>query len=92
MKIFTFFIGLAMVVMLNAQTNNSGFRAVVEELPRPIYDQHPEFVDLYYKAWELAYFCKYCPSIFPGGPYRNQVTCTCYLQSSIYLDFGWKGT
>ena len=53
-KIFTFFIGLAMAVMLNAQTNNSGFRAVVEELPRPIYDQRPEFVELYYKAWVMS--------------------------------------
>ena len=55
-KIFTFCIGLAVAaVMLNAQTNNSGFKTVVGQLPCPIYDQHPEFVDLYYKAWELAY-------------------------------------
>ena len=24
-------------------------------LPRPVYDAHPEYVDLYYKTWDLAY-------------------------------------
>lgn len=26
-----------------------------EELPRPVYESNPGFVELYYKAWELAY-------------------------------------
>ena len=55
-KIITFLLGLlGVVVMLEAHAQDSGFKAVAEELPRPIYDQRPEFVDLYYKAWELAY-------------------------------------
>lgn len=27
----------------------------MEELPRPVYESNPGFVELYYKAWELAY-------------------------------------
>lgn len=26
-----------------------------EALPRPVYDEHPEYLELYEKAWELAY-------------------------------------
>ena len=56
MRFARFLIGLtASMVMLCAEAKNTGFKAVVDELPRPVYDQRPEFVDLYYKAWELAY-------------------------------------
>ena len=49
-------VGLTMsMLMLRAETKDSSFKEVVGKLPRPIYDERPEFVDLYYKAWELAY-------------------------------------
>ena len=41
-------------VKLGARAAKAGFDWH-DALPRPIYDAHPEYVELYDKAWELAY-------------------------------------
>ncbi|MGM9763143.1 MAG: MGH1-like glycoside hydrolase domain-containing protein [Candidatus Cryptobacteroides sp.] len=43
-----------------------------EALPEPVYSLHPEFVELYYKAWELAWDrVKYQEGV-PQSPYMDE--------------------
>lgn len=75
-------IGLtASLVVLSAEARNTGFKAVVDELPRPIYDQRPEFVDLYYKAWELAYERIDTLSGLPAPVYMDEA----HMSSRIWI-------
>lgn len=41
-------------------------------LPKPIFDEAPECIDLYYKAWELAWDHVYEQEGMPSSPYMDE--------------------
>ena len=44
-------------------------------IPIPVDEKHAEYIDLYYKAWELAYeHIKYIPDM-PQNPYMDEAFC-----------------
>ena len=43
-----------------------------DALPRPVYDERPEFVDFYYKAWEIAHGRIDCIPCIPVPRYMDE--------------------
>ena len=54
---------------------NFGAENWKDYIPVPVDDEHPEYLDFYYKAWELAY--KHIKSIpgMPQNPYMDEAFC-----------------
>ncbi len=51
------------------------FSEIKSALPVPIFDEHPEFIELYWKAWELAWdHVKDIPGM-PQTPYMDEGFC-----------------
>ena len=51
------------------------FSAIRNALPSPVFDEHPEFIDLYWKAWDLAWdHVKEIPGM-PQSPYMDEGFC-----------------
>ena len=51
------------------------FSEIRDSLPTPIFDEHPEFIELYWKAWELAWdHVKDIPGM-PQTPYMDEGFC-----------------
>ncbi len=46
-----------------------------KQLPMPVYDERPQFVDLYLKAWELAYAHIKDIKGMPQTPYMDEAFC-----------------
>ena len=62
----------------SSQTASMSFSDVKNELPKPILDDHPEWVNLYWKAWEIA-----CSNV-EYGTVKNGF-------APAYLDEGYDG-
>ena len=51
------------------------FSEIRNSLPTPVFDEHPEFIELYWKAWELAWdHVKDIPGM-PQTPYMDEGFC-----------------
>lgn len=54
---------------------NFGAENWKDYIPVPVDDEHPEYLDFYYKAWELAYrHIKSIPGM-PQNPYMDEAFC-----------------
>ena len=56
-------------------TRNFGCENWREFIPLPVYDEKPEYIDFYIKAWELAFeHIKHVPGM-PQTPYMDEAFC-----------------
>ena len=54
-RTLSIFIAWLLLALTVSSRGQSRWEQIAGEVPKPVYDRNPEFVDLYYKAWELAY-------------------------------------
>ena len=69
------------------------FAEIRDRLPQPVCDEHPEFTELYWAAWKLAYdHVRHIPGM-PQDPYMDEAFCdsdiwiwdTCFM--SLFCKF-----
>lgn len=75
---------------------NFGLENWLDYIPTPIYNEHPEFNNLYYKTWELAFnHIKYIDGM-PQNPYMDEAFCdsqiwiwdTCFM--SLFCKYAYS--
>ena len=72
-------IAVASVPMAAQETTVKG-PAPLEALPEPVYSPNPDFVDLYYKAWEIAW---------DRVKYQDGIPSSPYMDENLWEDFIW---
>ena len=65
-------IGLFVAFFLSSKLYAQNFSSVKDKLPCPVFEENPEFVDLYWKAWELAYSHVKEQEGIPQSPYMDE--------------------
>ena len=57
------------------------YKAWKQEIPVPVYDEHPEYLDFYWKAWELAHDHITPVEGMPQNPYMDEA----FLNTDIWI-------
>ena len=59
--------------------NHFGAKDIKKYIPAPVFDGHPEYTELYNKAWQLAFeHIKDIPGM-PQTPYMDEACCRCHI-------------
>lgn len=67
-----FFIFLAILVSWSGFANSKIDQIVIDSVPEPVYAENPEYVDLYYQAWQIAQSRKFESPGMPQSPYMDE--------------------